>query len=84
MTKQSRRQTYLWHQQKSHHLRPFAADPSPSIPHLATRKMDTMLAAANDQVELMQCLGHLPFSKLKHLTLNGEIPKKLAKVAPPK
>ncbi len=38
----------------------------------------TTLAAANDQVELMQWhyrLGHLPFSKLKQLTLNGEIPR---------
>jgi hypothetical protein len=30
------------------------------------------------------CLGHLPFVKLKQLTLNGEIPKKLVKVQPPK
>jgi hypothetical protein len=48
---------------------------------------DTTLATANDQAELMRwhCrLGHLPFLKLKQLTLNGEIPKKLAKVAPPK
>jgi hypothetical protein len=29
-------------------------------------------------------LGHLTFPKLKQLTLNGEIPKKLAKVAPSK
>ncbi len=29
-------------------------------------------------------LGHLPFSKLKQLALNGEIPKMLAKVKPPK
>ncbi len=29
-------------------------------------------------------LGHLPFTKLKQLTLNGEIPKKLAKAKPPK
>jgi hypothetical protein len=30
------------------------------------------------------CLGHLTFPKLKQLALNGEIPKKLAKVTPPK
>ncbi len=30
------------------------------------------------------CLGHLSFPKLKQLTLNGKIPKKLAKVLPPK
>jgi hypothetical protein len=29
-------------------------------------------------------LGHLTFAKLKQLALNGEIPKKLAKVKPPK
>jgi hypothetical protein len=29
-------------------------------------------------------LGHLTFPKLKQLTLNGKIPKKLAKVLPPK
>jgi hypothetical protein len=29
-------------------------------------------------------LGHLTFAKLKQLALNGEIPKKLAKVTPPK
>ncbi len=29
-------------------------------------------------------LGHLPFVKLKQLAHNGEIPKKLAKVKPPK
>jgi hypothetical protein len=29
-------------------------------------------------------LGHLTFPKLKQLALNGEIPKKLAKMLPPK
>jgi hypothetical protein len=29
-------------------------------------------------------LGHLPFSRLKQLAINGKIPKKLAKVVPPK
>ena len=46
-----------------------------------------MLAASDNQAELMRwhyCLGHLPFSKLKQLAINGEIPKKLAKVASPK
>jgi hypothetical protein len=35
------------------------------------------LAAGNDQAKLMHwhyCLGHLPFSKLKQLALNGKIP----------
>ncbi len=48
---------------------------------------DTQLAAANNQTKMMRwhyCLGHLPFVKLKQLALNGEIPKKLAKVKPPK
>ena len=47
----------------------------------------TMLAASNDQAELMHwhyCLGHLLFLRLKQLAINGEIPKKLAEVAPPK
>jgi hypothetical protein len=29
-------------------------------------------------------LGHLSFQKLKQLALNGEIPKKLSKLKPPK
>jgi hypothetical protein len=47
----------------------------------------TTLAASDQQAELMRWhyrLGHLPFSRLKQLAINGEIPKKLAKVAPPK
>ncbi len=47
----------------------------------------TMLAALDEQAELMRWhyrLGHLPFSRLKQLAINGKIPKKLAKVAPPK
>ena len=48
---------------------------------------DVHLAAADDQAELMRWhyrLGYLTFPKLKQLTLNGEIPKKLATVTPPK
>jgi hypothetical protein len=44
------------------------------------------LATVDDQAKLMRwhyCLGHLAFSKLKQLTLNGEIPEQLAKVKPP-
>jgi hypothetical protein len=44
------------------------------------------LAAVNDQAKLMRWhyrLGHLAFSKLKQLALNGEIPRRLAKVNPP-
>ncbi len=57
-----------------------------SLPHQEEGE-DTQLAAADDQTELMQWhyrLGRLPFSKLKQLALNGEIPKKLAKVKPHK
>ncbi len=57
----------------------------PSLP-LAEDK-DALLAAANDQAELMRWhyrLGHLHFPKLKQLAINGKIPKKLAKVTPPK
>ena len=62
---------------------PLTFDPTPK----QEEDEDTMLAAANDQVELMRwdCrLGYLPFSKLKQLAINGKIPKKLAKVAQPK
>jgi hypothetical protein len=62
---------------------PLTFDPSPP----QEEGEDTQLAAANNQTKLM-CwhyhLGHLPFVKLRQLTLNGEIPKKLAKVKPPK
>ncbi len=43
------------------------------------------LAAVDDQAKLMRwhyCLGHLSFTKLKQLALNGEIPRRLAKVKP--
>jgi len=47
----------------------------------------TTLTTSDDQAELM-CwhyrLGHLPFLRLKQLAINGEIPKKLAKVTLPK
>jgi hypothetical protein len=50
------------------------------------KDMHVYLVAVNDQAELM-CwhyrLGHLAFSKLKQLALNGEIPQQLAKVKPP-
>jgi hypothetical protein len=48
---------------------------------------DIQLLAADKQAKLMQWhyrLGHLTFPKLKQLALNGETPKKLAKVLPPK
>jgi hypothetical protein len=60
---------------------PLTFDPSPP----QEEGEDTQLAAANNQTKLMHwhyCLGHLPFVKLKQLALNGEIPKKLAKVKP--
>jgi hypothetical protein len=69
-------------------LTPFAAGPSPLTLHLHPEEgEDVHLAAANDQAESMRWhyrLGHLTFAKLKQLALNREIPKKLAKVTPPK
>jgi hypothetical protein len=62
---------------------PLTFDPSPS----QEEGEDTQLVSTNDQTKLMPWhyhLGHLPFAKLKQLTLNGEIPKKLAKAKPPK
>jgi hypothetical protein len=44
------------------------------------------LTTVNNQAKLMcwhYCLGHLAFSKLKQLVLNGKIPQRLAKVKPP-
>ncbi len=62
---------------------PLTFDPLP----LTEQAKDSQLAAANDQAKLMRWhyhLGHLSFPKLKQLALNGEIPKKLAKVLSPK
>ena len=63
---------------------PLTFDPAPPPPEEGE---DVHLAATNDQAELMRWhyhLGHLTFTKLKQLALNGEIPKKLATVTPPK
>jgi len=62
---------------------PLTFDPNPQ----EEEDEHVTLAASDDQAELMRWhyrLGHLPFPKLKQLAVNGEIPKKLAKVAPPK
>jgi hypothetical protein len=62
---------------------PLIFDPSPPI----AADEDILLAAADDQAELMRWhyrLGHLSFQKLKQLALNGETPKKLSKLKPPK
>ncbi len=62
---------------------PLTFDPSPPT----KEAKDIQLLAADKQAKLMQwhyCLGHLTFPKLKQLALNGKIPKKLAKVMPPK
>jgi hypothetical protein len=62
---------------------PLTLDPSPPTKDVE----DVQLLTANKQAELMQWhyrLGHLTFPKLKQLALNGEIPKKLTKVLPPK
>jgi hypothetical protein len=68
---------------KSICCRPLIFDPSPPI----AADEDVPLAAADDQAQLMRWhyrLGHLPFQKLRQLALNGEIPKKLSKLKPPK
>jgi hypothetical protein len=65
------------------HQGPLTFDPSPPL----AEDKDAPLAAADNQAELMRrhyCLGHLHFPKLKQLAINSEIPKKLAKVTPPK
>jgi hypothetical protein len=62
---------------------PLTFDPSPPTEEAE----DVQLLAADKQAKLMQWhhrLGHLTFPKLKQLALNGEIPKKFAKVLPPK
>ena len=62
---------------------PLTFDPSPPM----EEGEDVHLAAANNQAELIQWhyrLGHLTFAKLKQLVLNGEIPKKVVKITPPK
>ena len=56
----------------------------PTLPQ--EEEEDTQLTAVNNQTELLcwHYPSNLPFAKLNHLALNGEIPKKLAKVKPPK
>ncbi len=56
--------------------------------HLPAKEAKAIqLSATDKQARLMQWyyhLGHLTFLKLKQLALNSKIPKKLAKVLPPK
>jgi hypothetical protein len=55
-------------------------------PELDKEDKHVYLAAVDDQAKLMRwhyCLGHLPFSKLKQLALNGKISQCQAKVKPP-
>jgi hypothetical protein len=62
---------------------PLTFDPSPP----AAEEDDSTLAAADDQAELMRWhyrLGHASFKSLKEMATNREIPKRLAKVHPPK
>ena len=62
---------------------PLTFDPRPP----ESKREDTTLAAANMQAELMRWhyrLGHLSFSKLKQLAINGEIFKNLLSVPAPK
>jgi hypothetical protein len=60
---------------------PLTFDPTPPTKEAS----DVQLTAATNQAKLMHWhypLGHLSFPELKHLSLNGKIPKKLAKVLP--
>ena len=62
---------------------PLTFDPRPP----EAEEEGNTLAAANPQAELMRWhyrLGHLSFSKLKQLAINGEIPKNLSTVPAPK
>jgi hypothetical protein len=62
---------------------PLTFNPSPPT----KEAKDIQLSVANEQAKLMQWhyrLGPLTFPRLKQLALNGEIPKKLAKVLTPK
>jgi hypothetical protein len=64
-------------------IRALTFDPIPPL----EEDEEIHLAAADNQAELMWWhyrLGHLSFPKLKLLATNGEIPRRLAKVAPPK
>ena len=52
-----------------------------------TEDEDIPIAAPDNKAELIHWhyhLGHLTFPKLKQLAINGKIPKKLAKLTPPK
>jgi hypothetical protein len=65
------------------HMNALTFDPTPPL----EEDKEFYLAAAADQAELMQWhyrLGHLSFPKLKLLAKNGEIPRRLAKIPPPK
>jgi hypothetical protein len=62
---------------------PLTFDPSPP----AAEEDDPTLTATDDQAKLMEWhyhLGHASFKALKQVAKNGEIPKRLAKVTPPK
>jgi hypothetical protein len=67
---------------KTVHRGPLTFNPLPT----AAEDDDMQVAAANDQAKLMRWhyrLGHPSFPKLKHLSINGKMPKKLSKVKPP-
>ncbi len=64
-------------------MKAFTFDPTPPL----KEDKEFYLAAADDQAELMRWhyrLGHLSFPKLKLLAKKGEIPRRLAKIPPPK
>jgi hypothetical protein len=64
------------------HRQALMFDPSPAL----AKEDEYSLSAPNNQAELMHwhyCLGHEPFSRLKTLALNSEIPTRLTHVCPP-
>jgi hypothetical protein len=64
-------------------MRALTFDPSPPLED----EEETHFVAADDTAKLMRWhyrLGHLSFAKLKMLAKNGEIPRRLARVSPPK
>jgi hypothetical protein len=63
-------------------MRPLTFDVNPEL----EEEKHVYLATVDNQAELMHWhyrLGHLVFSKLKQLVLNGKIPQQLAKIKPP-
>jgi hypothetical protein len=71
------------HETTTTRMRALTFDPSPPLED----EEEIHFVAADDAAELMRWhyrLSHLSFAKLKMLAKNGEIPRRLARVSPPK